>query len=69
MFPPAHRCKRMPHGRNKRVRPDHDIVADIHFPNIKDGQIVIPREVISDMDILPVITVKGLCKHRSEYAI
>ena len=55
MFPPAHWGKRMPHGRNKRVRTDHDIVADIHFPNIKDGQIVVAGKVISNVDILSTL--------------
>ena len=51
----------MSYGRNKSIRSDHHIIADENLSYIQNRQIIVTCEIVPDMDIFSVITVKYLC--------
>ena len=50
----------MPYGGNQRVRSDHYVIANIYFPDIENGQVVIAGKIVADKNLFAVVAVEGL---------
>ena len=49
---------RMPGRINRDIRGDLSVFSDPHFADIEDCQIVVGEEVLSDLNIIPIVTVE-----------
>ena len=50
----------MAHGGDKRVRADHDMMADDHRRNIKNGHVVIGEKSVTNMNVGSVVAPEWL---------
>ena len=57
--------KRVADSRDQRIGPYHHMVADIHLPDVEDGEVEIAKEIIPDKDVLPTVAREALRNPRS----